>query len=603
MAGGLIQLAVYGSQDIFLTGTPQVTFFKMVYRRNTNFAIESIAQHFIGDINFGQEIMCVVDKLGDLMSRVNLEIDIPKVNLVKNSSLWTINKKQAKNEYEIMTKFYGYVYAYISMNIDIARKLHTLLKTNNIPLNDITNIMLDENFTKRLTNAQHDLETYVLHSNELNLISEFSENNFITAQLLNNFNIMKIYFSIVNNENNETNTTSNDNLDTIIKRKIFNTITNDLYPRMYDFYLKVYDVYLARQEKYMSFVNGTNVERYKFAWVEELGHAIIDFIDIKIGNQIIDKHTGDWLILFSKLFVSKYQMENYNKMIGNITSLTIFDDKIKNSYKLIIPFQFWFCRNTGLSLPLISLRYHNVIFTIKLKNLSQICYVENDVNLLSMEHIQSAYNINLVDAKLYIDYIFLDTEERTRFAQSTHEYLIEVVQYETFDDIVGDKYNAHLSFSHPTKFIIWYVQPRHYRENPTGHNKCQWNNFGTRPDKSGYTMITTNLRLNLYDRTDSNLPPEYYNYVQPYWYFNNDPTDGFCVYSFAIKPTLHQPSSTLNLSRIDDFGIIMNFTPEFKTALKNSYGIDETAHLGTYVMSYNILRFIGGMAGTAFQTD
>ena len=88
MAGGLIQLAVYGSQDIFLTGTPQITFFKIVYRRHTNFALESIQQHFIGQVNFGQEVTSVIEKLGDLMNRVYLEIE--NSMKYKNIMIWLI---------------------------------------------------------------------------------------------------------------------------------------------------------------------------------------------------------------------------------------------------------------------------------------------------------------------------------------------------------------------------------------------------------------------------------------------------------------------------------------------------------------------------------
>ena len=283
-------------------------------------------------------------------------------------------------------------------------------------------------------------------------------------------------------------------------------------------------------------------------------------------------------------------------MVGNINELGIFDDNIKNSYKLIIPLQFWFCRHVGLSLPTIALRYSDIILGVKFKDLSKLCYVEDDPNLMDIANIQTQYHINITNANLYVDYIFLDTDERKRFAQTSHEYLIETVQYNEFEDVMGKQFNAHLNFAHPTKFIIWFAQPKYYRENTTGRNKCQWNNWSTGIDKNGYSIDSSTIKLNLYNRTDPNLDIKYFNFLQPHLYFSNSPTDGYNLYSFAIKPKEHQPSGTINLSRIDDFSIVMNFTDK----LQELCSIESGIYVGVYVMSYNILRIIGGMAGLAF---
>jgi hypothetical protein len=604
MAGGLVQLTTYGSQDIFLTGTPQITFFKIIYRRHTNFALESIQQYFIGTSNFGQEMISVIEKMGDLMNRVYLEIEIPKIDLVKNFSNWNNTKEIAKNQLDKIQQYYQLVYDYIATNTEIARKMDMLLKTNNISIDNIGKTLNDPKFVHELMFKRNALTTYITESSDLRNIDEFNDTNSgDLVQQVYQIDVQLLANSIINDANKLSPPLVPEEIDIIKRRELKNLINKKLYNAMYDFYIKVYDIYFSKKNIYQSFLDGTYVERYKFAWVEELGHAIIDQIEIKIGNQIIDKQTGDWLILFNKIFLHEYQMENYYKMIGNINELIIFNDDIKNSYKLIIPFQFWFCRNIGLALPLIALRYHDIMFTIKLKDLEKLCYVENDPKLLDIPNIQSQYNINIIDAKLYVDYIYLDTDERRRFAQSSHEYLIETVQYNEFNDIIGKQYNAHLNFSHPTKFVIWYAQPKFYRENPTGRNKCQWNNFAVGSNKTGYTMQSAYLRLNSYDRTDPKLEMKYYNYLQPFWYFAHSPTDGFNVYSFAIKPMEHQPSATINLSRIDDFGIMLVFTNEFMDLVNNS-NIDDIGvgiYLGVYVMTYNVLRIMSGMAGLAFQ--
>ena len=486
MGGGLLHLASFGLQDIFLTGNPQITFFKIVYRKYTNFAIEPIKQFFFSQPNFGQEITCVVDKFGDLINKAYLEIDISKVDLIKNTTYWNNNKVNAKKEFEEIDKFYQIFVNYISANINIARKLDILLKTNNISIIDVENIMNNVNFLNELINSEDKLHNYLLNNEIQNIIElNYSSYNFI--QLIKCIDIRNIFFCIVKKINTLTNILI-DKKCLMKKIKIMDIINKILYNEIYDFYKKIYDLHLEKQKIYQSFLDNTYVERYKFAWVEELGHALIDQIEIRIGNSIIDKHTGDWLILFNKIMVCECHIDNYNKMIGNVDELIIFDDNIKNTYKLIVPLQFWFCRYIGLSLPIIALRYSDIIINIKIKELSKLCYVEDDPNLMDIANIQSLYNINITNCNLYIDNIFLDSDERTRFAQSTHEYLIEIVQYNEFDNIDGKEYNAHLNFTHPTKFIIWFCQPKYYRENPTGRNKCQWNNFGTENDKTGYSM-------------------------------------------------------------------------------------------------------------------
>lgn len=604
MCGGLVQIITYGSEDIFLTGTPQITYFKVVYRRHTNFAIEPIQQHFISHVNFGQEAMSVIDKVGDLMNKVYLEIDIPKVDLIKNSSHWKINLAMAKTQFEIINKFYQLLKDYISTNTDIARKLNILIKTNNISMNDIEETMSNNNFIGDLVEKKRLLQEHIINNRDLDEIIDLPQLRWNLVQKINQIDTFALFQLIIK----EINLRQINNLDEsdILKRKsIKYLLEKSIYEKMREFYMMVYNIYLEKQKIYQSFLDGSYLERYQFAWVEELGHSIIDYIEIKIGNEKIDKHTGDWLIIFNKIFMQEYQIENYNKMIGNVNELTIFDDQVKNIYKLIIPFQFWFCRHLGLSIPLVALRYHDITFEIKFKELSKVCYVEDNPELLDIANIQSQYNINIIDAKLYVDYVFLDTDERRRFAQSSHEYLIETVQYHEINDIAGKQYTTHPEFSHPTKFVVWFTQPNFYRDNPTGRNKCQWNNYGINNNKTGYTANTSHLRLNSYDRTDSHTDMIYYNYLQPYLYFKHSPTDGLNVYSFAINPTEQQPSSSINLGRIDDFAIVIKFNDRF-IELTNTFqveGIPPGFFMGTYVMSYNILRFMSGMAGVAFQNS
>jgi len=603
MTGGIIQLAIYGTQDIFLTGTPQITFFKIVYRRYTNFAIESIRQDFIGETNFGFNSQCVVDKIGDLMHKVYLEIVLPEVNLLKNPANYTTDRKTAQQDYDAIKDYYQRVLSYLKTDTDIIRKLAIMVRTNNLPMSDIETTMNSPLFIGELVRKRVELKEFILESDVFNRIDELKNLKLPLIYQINRIDIKILFDAIIINVNDNGITKSNEINDLEKKNLIFNVITKSIYPEMKDFYMTAYDVYLQKQQIINEFNNGTYVERYDFAWVEEIGHSIIDQFEFKIGNQVIDMHTGDWMILFNKISVNEYQLKNYDKMIGQVPKLIDFNDEIKTEYKLMIPLQFYFCRYSGMAIPLVALRYHDVMLNLRMKKLSDLCYVQDTNELLDIANIQSKYNINIISAKLFIDYIFLDSDERRRFAQSSHEYLIETVQYNDFSDIIGKNYNSHLTFAHPCKYVVWFFQPNQYRSNPNGRNKCQWNNFGTRPNKSGQTLSNTFLRLNTYERTDPTQDPLFFNQVQPYLHFNHSPNDGEYCYSFGINPLEHQPSATCNMSRIDDFGINNTFTNEF-IELVNSNVVNQVGiYMAAYVVSYNILRFVSGMAGLAFQTS
>ncbi|RYE59576.1 MAG: hypothetical protein EOP48_00390 [Sphingobacteriales bacterium] len=313
----------------------------------------------------------------------------------------------------------------------------------------------------------------------------------------------------------------------------------------------------------------------------------------------------NWMILFNQFTKNEHQILNYNKMIGNIPALYDFNDSIKDNYKLKIPLQFWFNRHNGLSLPLVALRYHEVIFKLKYKSLDKLCYIENTNELLDIPNTQSRYNINILTSEMYVDYIFLDFDERKRFAQSSHEYLIEIVQFSEIENVYTQNFNAHLNFSHPTKFVTWFLQPSYYRNNSTGRNKCQWNNFGINQDKTVNPVDTAYIQLNSNEITIKNVDIDYFNYVQPYMYLNHSINSGINFYSFSLNPLQHQPSGTCNLGRIDDFSINNKLTNEFELVVQNNQNAEDNneVYMGVYVLSNNIVRIMSGMLGLAFQTS
>jgi hypothetical protein len=434
MGGGLLQLVAYGAQDVYLTGNPQITFFKVVYRRHTNFAIEAIQQTFNGNAGYGNTVTCQISRNGDLINRMYLQVDVPK-------------------------------------------------------------------------------------------------------------------------------------------RKSDATTTGSTY------------------------------QNY-------LGLRLIKSVVIEIGGQQIDKHYSDWLYIWNELSLPIGKRYAYDTMVGADKDIlnggTVNNDVTATT--LYIPFEFWFCRNVGLALPLIALQYHEVKVKIDFET------KENCVTAIADFH-------DVKNISLWADYIFLDTDERRRFAQLSHEYLIEQLQFTGTETLVAGTNRIKLNFNHPCKELIWVAKI------PQELNKTRWydytntnvadsNNSGTLgyggnsilggQYTSNYLVIsdikpTSNvnpfknaiLQLNGNDRFAVR-EGDYFNYVQPFQHHTNVPVhNSINVYSFALKPEDHQPSGTLNMSRIDTATLMVTAGPRDTGLTYEGVNI--------YAVNYNVLRILSGMGGLAYS--
>lgn len=418
-----MQLVAYGAQDIYLTGNPQITFFKSVYRRHINFAIESIEQHFNTSPDFGKKVSVTISRNGDLITNTHLRIDLPSVS------------------------------------------------TNN--------------------------------------------------------------------------------------------------------------------------ANG-------FSWTEEIGHFLIKTVELEIGGQLIDKHYGLWLSIWNSLTVSKGHEDGYNVMNGNTSDLVgtrLVAAAAQNVSTplttLYVPLQFWFNRNHGIALPLIALQYHDVKVHIDFEIFSNLIATEYSLGTFTPS------NPKLGSTSLFVDYIYLDTDERRRFAQTSHEYLIEQVQFTGDESVTTMNNTIYLDFNHPVKELIWVVQSI---ETTTGGSNIfgVGNNYTDKPgssrlhviDPAENTVKLGKIRLNGHDRFTER-KGKYFNYMQPYQHHTNIPSLGINVYSFGLNPEYHQPSGTLNMSRIDNASLHIELTT---TALSNTSNT-----VKVFAKNYNVLRIMSGLAGLAYS--
>jgi hypothetical protein len=550
MAGGLMQLVAYGAQDVYLTGNPQITFWKVSYKRHTNFAMESIEQTFNGQADFGRRVTCTISRNGDLAYRTYLQVTLPEINQSMKGS------------------------------------------------------------------------------------------------------------------------------------------TQDgVYAR----------------------------------WLDFPGEQLISQVEIEIGGQRIDRQYGDWMHIWNNLTLPNDQHPGYYAMVGNTTELTFITDPSFNAIDgpcqanaprqvcaprnalpettLYVPFQFWYCRNPGLALPLIALQYHEVKINLDIRPIDEClwavgslsCGNPNSASSPAGGRVNTAYNQSLVAASLYVDYVFLDTDERRRMAQNPHEYLIEQLQF-TGDESVGSSSNKiKLNFNHPVKELIWVVQPDQnvdycssldcnqllYRllgaqpfnytdavdalpnaihafgghdavAQTTGSfidgsglfneagaidvsNVYWWQQgdaagaSGTGYDQPNFApgisgripyensgvsdagtfvltqtslglhcwgmnpVVTAKLQLNGQDRF-SEREGTYFDLVQPYQHHTRTPDTGINVYSFALRPEEHQPSGSCNFSRID------NATLQLVLSNATVEGT-KTAKVRVYATNYNVLRIMSGMGG------
>ena len=219
-------------------------------------------------------------------------------------------------------------------------------------------------------------------------------------------------------------------------------------------------------------------------WLDFPGEQLVAQVEVEIGGQRIDRQYGDWMHIWNQLSLPAEQERGYKAMVGQTTQLTYITDPTfsdvdspcsgdavkqvcepRNALPettLYVPFQFWYCRNPGLALPLIALQYHEVKINLDLRPIDECLWAVDALNgvVAGVNHkVTAAYAQSLVAASLYVDYVFLDTDERRRMAQNPHEYLIEQLQF-TGDESVGSSSNKiKLNFNHPCKELVWVVQP------------------------------------------------------------------------------------------------------------------------------------------------
>lgn len=259
-------------------------------------------------------------------------------------------------------------------------------------------------------------------------------------------------------------------------------------------------------------------------------------------------------------------------MIGNTSTLTTPASSIPAT-TIYVPLQFFFNRHPGLALPLIALIYQEVKIEVSFRPLSQLT-VGTVTGTPTLQY-----------ASLWVDYVFLDQQERTNFAQTPQEYLIDQVQFTGQESVAQSSYKSRLSFNHPTKELVWALRT----DANTAANRLTDFTDGSTPYAGNDTISQANLQLNGNDRM-SLRDATTFNIIQPYQHHTAIPRRGIYVYSFCLKPEDYQPSGSLNFSRIDQATLNLTLTT----------GNSSTA-LFVFALNVNIFRCASGLGGTAYN--
>ena len=332
-------------------------------------------------------------------------------------------------------------------------------------------------------------------------------------------------------------------------------------------------------------------------WVAE---RAVNNVELSIGGQRIDKHYQKWWRMYSELYLDESKKATWGKM-------TTAADTGTGTGAVYLPLVFFFNRNPGLYLPLIALQYHEVRIDFDLAS-------DFDVYL------------NTGTFKVWANYVYLDTEERRRFAQKGHEYLIEQVQHTGQDTVTasGGTKQVRLSYNHPVKELVWCCDEGVARTKMWNFtHKAQVaeivleqdltmadSNCFIAPGAAGAPLLVCGtgggtskfteeavgtidkfkLVLNGQDRFKEQ-SGKYFNQVQPHFHHSGAPYAGVYAYSFALKPEEHQPTGTCNFSRIDNAQVSITTTS----------GNDAATNLNMFAVNYNVLRVQSGMGGLAFS--
>jgi len=502
MTGGLIQLVAYGVQDVFLTKDPQITYFKTVYRRHTNFSTEMIPQRFSSEPNFGDKVSATLSRAGDLVRKVYLVVDLPPIEKLLEDSVVSEKLKFA------WVRYIGYAIIK-SIEVEIGGQSidkqfgewmyiwHELTG----PKNDGFNKMIGN--VSDLTDYTNGKDKYRLH---IPLLFWFCQITGLALPLVNlQYNEVKL-----NLELNE-----------------------------------VRKCYIGSPKNYIVMHN------------DLVHYNQFEYITQNINGTIA---TGKYIyfdVITKKLY---YNRISKNSFLAPAEGTT--DDE-RDVYVI-----------TGVDSK------------FEIPPARGVSEKTNRFPRIS--------NLNISDCYLLVEYVYLDKEERIKFSQSNHEYLIEQIQFSGHKLIESSNVRFKLGFNHPCKEFIWITQLTYLTDlRNNDHFNYTDSHIITDDVYTGDNLISRQtIQFNGRERV-SLRSSDYFDKVQIYQKHTYSPQKGINVYAFCLNPETYQPSGPCNMSKIDNIDILLT--------MGSTITLDTSAKLRMYGIMNNVLRISNGLCGLVFN--
>lgn len=337
---------------------------------------------------------------------------------------------------------------------------------------------------------------------------------------------------------------------------------------------------------------------FAISWINSIGHALIQKVEIEIGGNIIDTQYGLWMEIWDELTLPAEKRFGYYNMIGKHDYFNVTMQQ--NELHLRIPLQFWFCQNIGLSLPMIALQNSTIKLIFTFRKFEDL-FISSTSDLLPLENyicnnkrqctVKDAFNI--ISASVFVDYIYLEKDERIWFVNNKHQYLIEQIQHHNISLNSRPSNNViELNFNHPVKELIWIIRDCEFIKKVGGGGN-EWFNFSNKPTYFDIPRGDPMDEAILYFEGNHRFWParkaKYFREIEPYKRHSNIPDNFIYVYSFGLKPAEHQPSGTCNFSRVDNVQLNVKIVE----------GLTDP-EIVIFAPNYNILEIEVGMAGLKY---
>jgi hypothetical protein len=554
MTGGIIQLVAYGVEDLFLTRDPQITFFKVIYRRHTNFAREEIPLQFIQTPNFGKRASCIISTEADLLNRMALKITLPALqNQVSSNTVTTSNSFEYTGGTSTDNTAIKYAW--------IRRIGYAMIKSVEIEINGV---VIDTHYGEWL-HIWSTLTTRNINDSGLNkLIGNVPE--------LTDF------------------TTSKDEYILYVPLQFWFCRTPGLSLPL--ICLQYSDIKINLELHDLESCLLTSPTHYIKCFGDIVNFAPYEFI-YQQGDDGITRYGifSYYDILNKRLYYTS--VDPNNKFIGVPIASTINPMTVDNTTKIAI-------LKTQKSQ---SYAIHGVSTSFSV-------LPELAVTTISV-HKRSLLTIVLQDCVLLTDYVYIDDDERMKFAHTKHDYLIELLNYTPDVAVKSTNPSLKLNIDQPCKLSVWLCQldyisnfndrfnytdshviKRPYDTNHTDPTKIKQYSLTDVGEPIGNSLINEEaIRLNSQIRLSKRLNA-YYEYVQPINHSNNSLPKGCGMYSYALMPTDTAPSGTTNMSQIDLIELLIK--------MNYRVNINQSAKFRSYSLVYNIWRVDNGLSSPIF---